>query len=263
MKLPDSDGGDNYVIPFSSGGVKAPHVKRIGPAYPLFLKLEDLVTTGSGTDGIVSGGKPVTDEELAKGMGLHRKTVFEYRQRLVKHGYITTTRAPNGLIIRVRKSKKWSWIQARRKSQTVTSGRSQPVTGMEPIPAGMEPNGSRDGATRLHADQTKRDEAVTKRDGGAQPAAPLKEAWKVLGLSSPIGNVWFQNDWQEFWSAQGNNGKKPFEVAEDFIQYRQHRGQSIPKVFFGAKHSIEEAQEAGINGSIHIPTVSDICPKER
>ena len=142
MKLPDSDGGDNYVIPFSSGGVKAPHVKRIGPAYPLFLKLEDLVTTGSGTDGIVSGGKPVTDEELAKGMGLHRKTVFEYRQRLVKHGYITTTRAPNGLIIRVRKSKKWSWIQARRKSQTVTSGRSQPVTGMEPIPG-------RDGAKWL------------------------------------------------------------------------------------------------------------------
>ena len=56
----------NHTVPFSNGALRPPHVKRIGPAFPLFLLLEDKVTNGEGTEGFVLGGRPVTDGELAK-----------------------------------------------------------------------------------------------------------------------------------------------------------------------------------------------------
>jgi hypothetical protein len=55
----DSNGGASYTSPFSSGPLSPPYGKRIGPAYPLFMKFEDLVTTGEETDGIVLSGQPI------------------------------------------------------------------------------------------------------------------------------------------------------------------------------------------------------------
>ena len=112
MKLNDSLGGANWIVPFSNGALRAPHVKQIGPAFPLFLLYEDWVTTGEGTDGLVRGGRPVTDAEPARQLGVHPQSVREQRLRLEKHHYILATRTGHGYIIRVRKSKKWLWFQA-------------------------------------------------------------------------------------------------------------------------------------------------------
>ena len=81
MKLADSNGSTNHIVPFSNGALRAPHVDRIGPAFPLFLKLEDMVTAGDGTDGLVWGGRPVTDQSLANELGKHRKTIAAWRRR--------------------------------------------------------------------------------------------------------------------------------------------------------------------------------------
>ncbi len=136
MKLTDSSGGANHVVPFSNGALRPPHVKRIGPAFPLFLLLEDLVTSGEHTDGIVLGGRPVTDAELGRRLGLHRKSVGEMRRRLSAYGYIAGKRTGRGYILRVRKSKKWAWLQTPRWSQLATSeGRDGAKPGYQ-----MEPN---------------------------------------------------------------------------------------------------------------------------
>lgn len=85
MKFNGSQPGEvNHMVPFSTGGIRPPHVKQIGPAYPLFLLLEDMVTTGEGADGFVHGGKPIKDSQLASKLGLHAKTVSRLRRRLAR-----------------------------------------------------------------------------------------------------------------------------------------------------------------------------------
>lgn len=112
MRVNGSKCGEiNYIVPFSNGALTPVHVRKIGPAFPLFLLYEDRVTTGKGKAGIVLGGKPVTDEEAAERLGLHPKTAARHRERLERHGYISTKATGRGYSIRVRKSKKWILIQ--------------------------------------------------------------------------------------------------------------------------------------------------------
>ena len=112
MRVNGSKCGEiNYIVPFSNGALTPVHVRKIGPAFPLFLLYEDRVTTGKGKAGIVLGGKPVTDEEAAEKLGLHPKTAARHRERLERHGYISTKATGRGYSIRVRKSKKWILIQ--------------------------------------------------------------------------------------------------------------------------------------------------------
>jgi hypothetical protein len=140
VKLSDSDGTSNHVVPVSSGLLRDPHVRRIGSSLALFLKLEDMVTSGKGTDGLVFGGQPVTDERLARTLGIHAKTAGKQRRNLQAGGYIECIRSPIGYRITVRKSKKWVWIQCGRRSQNATSGSE-----MAP---GIERTGSRLGTKR-------------------------------------------------------------------------------------------------------------------
>ena len=106
-------------------------MKRIGPAFPLFLLFEDKVTAGEGTDGLVLRGRPVTDEQLAKTLGVHPKTVAAHRIRLEEHGYIKTMRTGRGYIVRVRKSKKWLLLKGLRKSHTTPSDGAKPLHQIE------------------------------------------------------------------------------------------------------------------------------------
>jgi len=243
LKIIDSSGSTNYLVPLSSGVLKPPHVKRIGPALALFAKLEDLVSKGEGTDGIVSGGKPITDKELGDVLGLHQKTISEHRLRLSEHGYIEIKRTPHGHVIRVRKSKKWALIQQRRtnskaqKEKEPNGSNSGEV--MEPIPPVMEPNGSSDRATRLHVDQTV---VGLKQDVVGTTATSEKNLWKEIGLNSPVGTPDFQSSWEFF--SQHRNGEPLSEAMERCIQNRQAKRLSVPKPFFAAKRAIEDLEKS-------------------
>ena len=56
MRISDSNGGTNHIVPFSNGALRPPDVDQIGPAFPLFLALEDMVTTGEGRMGLSGAG---------------------------------------------------------------------------------------------------------------------------------------------------------------------------------------------------------------
>lgn len=86
-------------------------------------------------------------------------------------------------------------------------------------------------------------ESREKRKGKTASTASLKEAWKVLGITCPIGNVMFQGDWESWWSEHGSSGKPTSQTVEDFLQYRQRRGEKTPGPFFDAKRRLEESEK--------------------
>jgi hypothetical protein len=279
VKIADSAGGENYVVPVSSGALRAPHVKRIGAAFPLFVKFEDMVTAADGTEGLVYGGAPVTDRDLATDMGIPRKTIAEWRRHLARVGYITSKQTPVGNIIRVRKSKKLLWLQSSKSAQRGAPKSQSGVTEFQPPCPKSQPGAPFFG----NPNKTRSQDSIK-----TVVALPLKEAWKVLGLSSSIGHLQFQSDWETWWLEHGrsaensekssNNAKRVstgvsteastdvgttgnsiensivIDVMESFIQYRQRRGQKVPRPFFEAKRRLESSQSS-TQGPVGIPEV--------
>lgn len=237
MKLRDSNGDTNHIVPLSNGVLRQPHIERIGPAFPLFAKLEDLVTTGEGSDGLVLAGKPVADQDLADMLGHHRKTIAVWRRRLQEHGYITSKRTPVGNVIRVRKSKKWFWIRSKTDAKV----------GVESLPGGSEntprvgvkkggsgsdflPGGSEKGIPN-------KTYQYRSRDVGA---APTEECWKAIGENLPLGTVRFQAIWSFLFAHK--NGEPLSQAMERAIQRALAAGVSVPKPFYTAKRRVEERE---------------------
>lgn len=102
----------SYPFPIYSGILEPDHYKRIGNAIWLFLwcissttkEIEEEETVW----GIVLGGKPMKLSEIAGYFGVNDKTVSRWMDALEQHQYINVTRAPRGLILKVRNSKKRS-----------------------------------------------------------------------------------------------------------------------------------------------------------
>lgn len=100
----------SYPFPIYSGILEPEHYKRIGNAIWLFLwcissttqEIEEEETVW----GIVLGGKPMRLAEIAGYFGVNDKTVSRWLDALETHQYIDVIRAPRGLILKVRNSKK-------------------------------------------------------------------------------------------------------------------------------------------------------------
>ncbi len=228
MKLRDADGSANYFVPFSNGVFKQPHVRRIGPAFPLFGKLEDWVTTGDGEDGLPHGGRPITDQELADELGVHRKTVARWRRRLVRHNYVGSKPTPAGNILRVRKSKKWLWLRS------VRGGPGPTEVGADSLPGGskFEPSGSKSGMPNKTIHRQKQDVV----------AAAAEDSWKSIGADLPMGTAAFQGVWQFLYTHR--DGALVSEAMERAIQRCQAKRIPVPPPFFAAKRAIEAQERA-------------------
>jgi len=99
-----------FRIPVSNGLLE--HCDIIGISVWLFLWCIDKTTREKRDDsghlyGIVLGGMPCRDEDIADQLKVSVNTIRNWRTKLSKLGYIRTKRAPNGHIIHVAKSKKW------------------------------------------------------------------------------------------------------------------------------------------------------------
>ena len=102
----------SYPFPIYSGILEPDHYKNIGNAIWLFLwcissttkEIEEEETVW----GVVLGGKPMKLSEIAGYFGVNDKTVSRWLDALEQHHYIDVTRAPRGLILKVRNSKKRS-----------------------------------------------------------------------------------------------------------------------------------------------------------
>ncbi|WP_182299959.1 DeoR family transcriptional regulator [Cohnella cholangitidis] len=102
---------DSYPFPMYSGIFEPKHYDRIGTALWFFSWCINSTTKeseeGDGvTWGYVQGSRPIKLSELAAPFGVSEKTVRRWIDDLEKYGYIRTKRAPYGLIIAVRNSKK-------------------------------------------------------------------------------------------------------------------------------------------------------------
>lgn len=229
VKFNGSQPGEvNHMVPFSTGGLRPPHVKQIGPAYPLFLLLEDMVTTGEGKDGFVHGHAPVKDSDLAASLGIHEKTAGRWRRRLAKHKYIEARVTATGYKLTVRKSKKWEMkTELKRRSgsaptqSTSAPRRSGSVPASETYPLGQ-----------------------IKEDVG-ETAAALKSLnpWNPLGSNLPMGSAPFQALWGHYYATR--NGHLLSEAMEMCIQASGSRGVKVPPPFFEAKRRVEAQERRG------------------
>src|SRR5690606_39402439 len=87
------------------------HYKKIGSALWLFLWFISSTTNEVEKDGvtwgIVLGNKPLKLKEMAEVFDVNEKTIRRWLDDLEKNGYINVNRAPYGLMISVRNSKKF------------------------------------------------------------------------------------------------------------------------------------------------------------
>lgn len=103
---------DSYPFPMYSGLLEPEHYKKIGSAIWLFLWCVSSTTSEKEEEGtvwgIVLGNKPMKLSDISERFGVNDKTVSRWLDILEDHHYIRVTRAPRGLILSVKNSKKWA-----------------------------------------------------------------------------------------------------------------------------------------------------------
>lgn len=102
---------NSYPFLMYSGLLDPKHYKKIGSALWLFLWCISSTTKEVERDGvnwgIVLGNKPMKLSDFANIFDVNEKTVRRWLDALEQHDYIKITRAPYGLIISVKNSKKY------------------------------------------------------------------------------------------------------------------------------------------------------------
>ena len=131
----------SYPFPVWSGILTRRHRAAIGISVWTFLWFLDRVTAEKYGWGIVLGGKPVKDREIARCLGVHENSVRRDRRALLSGRYIECTRTPYGFTYRVRNSRKFGvWGKKRvtrscdseeRESQEVVTPESQEVVNVD------------------------------------------------------------------------------------------------------------------------------------
>ncbi|MFW7190057.1 hypothetical protein [Lysinibacillus sp. BNK-21] len=100
---------DSFYFPVFTGLLTEEHVEKIGPALWEFLwliaKTTKETTENGETIGIVLGGRPIKNVEIAESLGTSLRSTERNISRLKKYGYIDTKRTPYGNIFKVKNSK--------------------------------------------------------------------------------------------------------------------------------------------------------------
>jgi hypothetical protein len=103
-----------FDIPIKNSLLEPKHYRAMGESIWLFLWCVDHITrevvdeAKGGRIGLVLGTMPHQDADIARSLGCSTKTLRRWRQRLVDRGYLGRLRTPNGYVLWVNKSKKWS-----------------------------------------------------------------------------------------------------------------------------------------------------------
>ncbi|WP_339271687.1 hypothetical protein NYE54_09145 [Paenibacillus sp. FSL K6-1330] len=174
----------SYPFPIYSGLLEPEHYKRIGSAIWLFLWCVSSTTAEREEEGtvwgIVLGNKPMKLFEISERFGVNEKTVSRWLDTLENHQYIRVTRAPRGLILWVRNSKK-------RTDKNVRSpGNEQ--TEMSDHIDGDKTNMS----DHKQTDQTKMSDQTSFSDSDRTNMSDLKDI-KDLTITTTTGD-WIEED---------------------------------------------------------------------
>jgi hypothetical protein len=87
---------------------EARHYERMGAAVWLYGWLVLRQTHQHGDLGCVLGGSPVSYREIEEETGFKRRTLETWMRVLRRQGYVETTAAPGGVIVRITKAKKFA-----------------------------------------------------------------------------------------------------------------------------------------------------------
>ena len=124
----------SFPFPVWSGLLTVKHRRALGISVWFFLWLLDKVTFEEGGWGIVLGGKPVKDREVAKDLGVHVNTVHFDREALLTGKYIECRRTPYGFTYRVRNSRKFGIWGKERSTRSCDSLQRDPQKLVSPDP---------------------------------------------------------------------------------------------------------------------------------
>ncbi len=96
-----------FYIQVENGLLADGHRKKMGSAVWEFMWLLDSITSINKTgEGLILGGRPLHLAEIAEDMEISENTVSDNLSKLEDEGYISITRAPYGLVVKVAKAKK-------------------------------------------------------------------------------------------------------------------------------------------------------------
>jgi len=84
------------------------HFEKMGSALWLYSWLILRQTHQSGTIGWVLGGSPISYREIEEETGFNRRTLEGWFRKLRSGGYIETSTAPSGVVVRITKAKKFA-----------------------------------------------------------------------------------------------------------------------------------------------------------
>lgn len=240
---------ESHPIYVWNGVLEPKHLKKLGPAFSLFVWFIDRTTKEYDGVGVVLGGSPVKAEEIAKSMGVDERTTRRRMDRLEHHGYIGRTLTPRGYTIRIMKSCKFPKrpaVVGQECPTTEGSGRTD-MSGM----VGQECPPTPDKNVRPNKSKqlSKQKEEVV----GAATAPDSLSPWKVLGSNLPMGSPRFQQIFEHYFATR--NGNTLSDAMERAIQTANKRGVGVPPKFFEAKRTVErrEADETATHAADAIP----------
>jgi hypothetical protein len=234
MKVQDSNGGTNHLFPLSNGLLTREHRKKMGSAVWEFLWFIDRTTSEGDGYGIVLGGQPVTYARIAQCLGSSERAVRANCQRLKFHGYIRVKRTPHGSQVWVAKSKKFAWKRLAEIRRLLHSGVEENCL------SDRQQTATQIGRNLpMHIDDTTHN--TQDRKQAPRRFGSIGKAWKILGLSYPIGSPEFRNSWESLF--EDGNGQALSLLMEECITYCRDKDIRVPREFFTLKHGTEDRED--------------------
>jgi len=110
---------------------EAKHYERMGAAIWLYGWLILRQTRQEGATGWVLGGKPIAYREINEETGFEPRTLERWMRVLRRGGYIETTTAPTGVVVRITKAKKFGPAALARARSIVEGARKNAYGGTQ------------------------------------------------------------------------------------------------------------------------------------
>jgi hypothetical protein len=216
----------------------------------MFLWCLDRITRDEEGWGLVLGGKPVKDAEIARRLGLHKNSIHRDRGNLIRGNYIEAIRTPYGFRYRVRNSRKFgAWGKKRITTNCDSVGRESQLL---VIPE-----------SQLLVETKK----TMQLDHAVAAACQEESVWNFLKIQ-PCGPVSFRAFLESRWGSPTGE-RLSVLIGESIDAWEAAEGEKLarcPSLFraLSELRSQERSTRPQADTKLRrIPTSADIRPKER
>lgn len=256
----------SYPFPMYSGLLEPEHYKKIGSAIWLFLWCISSTTKEFEEEGtvwgVVLGGKPMKLSEIAGFFEVNDKTVSRWLDTLEDYHYIRVTRAPRGLILSVKNSKRWTDknVRSHQNDRTNMSDHSEGEQTKMSDQSGSERTNMSDHMEKSPSDQTNmsdlkdiKDLTTTTTADDTEPDEPPENGMiQILNAYCKLHNKFdihvSANEREAMGKMVAGGTPNPFTIRtmESLLEAKRIREGSrfkLPKSFLYYVEGIQEAWE--------------------